>query len=45
MNINLEGNKAPDISLLGTDNNIHNLKEYLGKTLVLFFYPKDNTPG
>jgi len=40
-----EGMEAPEISLMGTDGKIHNLKEYRGGMTVLFFYPKDNTPG
>jgi peroxiredoxin Q/BCP len=41
----LEGTKAPDFSLEGSDGRQHNLKDYCGKTVVVFFYPKDNTPG
>ncbi len=41
----LEGQKAPDFSLEGSDGKTHALKDYAGKTLVLYFYPKDNTPG
>lgn len=41
----LEGQKAPDFRLKGSDGKEHSLKEYAGKILVLFFYPKDNTPG
>lgn len=37
--------KAPEFSLMGSDDKIHNLKDYLGKKVILFFYPKDNTPG
>lgn len=39
------GHKAPDFSLLDNNNIIHNLADYKGQWLVLFFYPKDNTPG
>ena len=39
------GNLAPDFSLLGSDGNTHKLSEYRGKKVVLYFYPKDNTPG
>ncbi|MFK5947375.1 MAG: peroxiredoxin [Methylococcales bacterium] len=39
------GDKAPEFSLFDDKNNMHNLSDYQGKWLVLFFYPKDNTPG
>ena len=42
---NLEGKKAPNFNLEGSDGKKHTPKDYLGKTLVLYFYPKDNTPG
>jgi peroxiredoxin Q/BCP len=42
---NLEGKKAPAFSLEGTDGKKHSLDDYKGKTLVLYFYPKDDTPG
>ena len=41
----LEGTHAPDFSLEGSDGLRHTLAEYSGKTVVIFFYPKDNTPG
>ena len=41
----LEGKKAPAFVLEGNDGKKHALKDYAGKTLVLYFYPKDNTPG
>lgn len=37
--------KAPNFLLLGVDGKMHTLAEYKGKWLVLYFYPKDNTPG
>lgn len=37
--------KAPDFSLLDQNEKRHSLKDYAGKWLVLYFYPKDNTPG
>ena len=43
--MSLEGKKAPDFDLEGSDGKRHGLKEYAGKTLVIYFYPKDNTPG
>ena len=41
----LEGKKAPAFSLEGSDGKKHSLADYQGKTVVLYFYPKDNTPG
>jgi AhpC/TSA family len=43
--MNLEGKKAPPFSLEGNDGEKHSLEDYKGKTVVLFFYPKDSTPG
>ncbi len=37
--------KAPDFSLKGVDGKTHKLADYKGKWLVLYFYPKDDTPG
>ena len=42
---NLEGKKAPAFSLEGNDGKTHSLEDYKGKTVVVYFYPKDNTPG
>ena len=39
------GNKAPGFSFTGADGIAHSLGEYLGKKVILYFYPKDNTPG
>lgn len=36
---------APDFELIGVDGKLHTLKDYAGKWLVLYFYPKDDTPG
>lgn len=41
----LEGKKAPAFNLDGSDGKKHSLDDYKGKTVVLYFYPKDNTPG
>ncbi|MGZ8435019.1 MAG: peroxiredoxin, partial [Candidatus Binatia bacterium] len=41
----LEGKKAPAFSLEGNDGKTHSLDDYKGKTVVIYFYPKDNTPG
>ena len=43
--MSLEGGKAPEFTLDGSDGRRHSLKEYAGKTVVIFFYPKDNTSG
>jgi thioredoxin-dependent peroxiredoxin len=43
--MNLEGKKAPPFSLEGNDGKKHALEDYKGKTIVLYFYPKDSTPG
>lgn len=40
-----EGMKAPDFSLIGSDNKEHKLSDYLNKKIILYFYPKDNTPA
>ena len=42
---NLEGRKAPAFSLEGNDGKKHSLEDYRGKTVVLYFYPRDDTPG
>jgi len=41
----LEGNPGPAFSLDGNDGKKHSLEDYKGKTVVMFFYPKDSTPG
>ncbi|QEM67204.1 peroxiredoxin [Geobacter sp. FeAm09] len=43
--MSLEGKKAPAFNLEGSDGVRHSLKQYAGKTVVLYFYPKDSTPG
>ncbi|MGI5173856.1 peroxiredoxin [Treponema sp. OMZ 840] len=40
-----EGTKAPDFELEDQNGKIHSLKDYAGKKIILYFYPKDNTPG
>jgi peroxiredoxin Q/BCP len=37
--------QAPDFSLQDQDGNVKTLTDYAGKWLVLYFYPKDDTPG
>ena len=39
------GTKAPELSLPDQNGNVHTLEEYRGKKVILYFYPKDNTPG
>ena len=39
------GEKAPEFTLLNQDDRLVSLKDYSGKWLVLYFYPKDDTPG
>lgn len=40
-----EGKKAPAFTLLDQDETKRSLKDFSGKTLVVFFYPKANTGG
>ncbi len=40
-----EGSKAPPFKLMGDDGKVHSLSEFADRTLVLYFYPKDDTPG
>ena len=37
--------QAPDFSLKSSDGTVHTLADYKDKWLVLYFYPKDDTPG
>lgn len=39
------GDKAPDFTLQDKDGKSISLSEYKGKKVILYFYPKDNTPG
>ena len=39
------GMKAPEFTLPDKDGNMVSLKDFLGKKVVLYFYPRDNTPG
>jgi peroxiredoxin Q/BCP len=45
MNELKEGLPAPNFTLMGSDDKEHKLSDYVGKNVILFFYPKDNTPG
>lgn len=40
-----EGTKAPEFELPDQNGTMHTLSEYRGKKVILYFYPKDNTPG
>ena len=39
------GAKAPEFTLPDKDGNQVSLSDFLGKKVVLYFYPRDNTPG
>ena len=39
------GDRAPDFTLLNQDGTPVSLSDFLGQRVVLYFYPKDNTPG
>ena len=39
------GMKAPEFTLHDKDGNAVSLSDFIGKKVVLYFYPKDNTPG
>ncbi|MBN8704093.1 MAG: thioredoxin-dependent thiol peroxidase [Bacteroidetes bacterium] len=39
------GQKAPDFSIKNQEGKVVSLKEFKGKKLIIYFYPKDNTPG
>ena len=39
------GTKAPDFTLNDKDGKVVSLSDFMGKKVVLYFYPKDNTPG
>ncbi len=40
-----EGDEAPNFSLPDKAGNLHSLSDFAGKTVVLYFYPEDDTPG
>ena len=40
-----EGMTAPDFTLADADGQMHTLSSFRGGRVVLYFYPKDNTPG
>ena len=39
------GDIAPDFTLVDTNDKVVSLRDFRGKRVVLYFYPKDNTPG
>lgn len=39
------GQAAPEFALPDQDNRVHRLSEYRGRWVVLYFYPRDDTPG
>ena len=39
------GDKAPDFTLCDKNGSPVSLSDFLGKKVVVYFYPKDNTPG
>ncbi len=39
------GMQAPDFTLLGSDGAVHTLRDYRNQKVILYFYPRDNTPG
>jgi peroxiredoxin Q/BCP len=39
------GDPAPDFNLLGDDGQPHRLADWAGQRVILYFYPKDSTPG
>ncbi|MGV3505360.1 MAG: thioredoxin-dependent thiol peroxidase [Adhaeribacter sp.] len=44
MKLNI-GDKAPDFAIPDQDGLVHKLSDYAGRKLVIYFYPKDDTPG
>ncbi len=40
-----QGMKAPDFTLEDKDGNQVSLSQFLGQKVILYFYPRDNTPG
>ncbi len=39
------GDKAPDFRLMDQNGSPHKLSDYQGRWVLLFFYPRDATPG
>lgn len=40
-----EGDKAPDFNVTDQTGKVHRIADYRGKKVILYFYPKDLTPG
>ena len=40
-----KGDNAPEFSLTDNKGKLHSLKDYSGEKLIIFFYPRANTPG
>jgi len=40
-----EGDKAPDFRVTGDSGELISLTDFAGQNLILYFYPKANTPG
>lgn len=40
-----EGDKAPEFNITDQNGKVHQIADYLGKKVILYFYPKDLTPG
>ena len=40
-----KGDNAPEFSLIDNKGKLHSLKDYSGEKLIIFFYPRANTPG
>jgi len=40
-----EGSAAPEFELTNQNGQVHRLRDYAGRWLVLYFYPRDDTPG
>lgn len=40
-----EGDKAPEFNVTDQNGKVHKIADYKGKKLILYFYPKDLTPG
>ncbi len=45
MDVLKEGDKAPEFTGVNQDGNSISLNDFKGKKVILYFYPKDNTPG
>ena len=39
------GTKAPEFTLPDQNGEMHSLSDYKGQKVILYFYPKDSTPG